>query len=101
MNWIRKILGLKTEEQCAIHSVMPSLLSEIIIDYKTDLNDPDWNITVLVNGKNVGRLERGSNYGYWFKSTIGQDILADSIDNLKSRVFREFENYRMFFSNEA
>lgn len=101
MNWIKRLLGLKTEEQCAIHSVMPSLHSEIVIDYKTDLDNADWNMTVVVNGKNVGRLERGSTYGYWFISTIGQDIHAGSIDKLKSKVFREFENYRMFFSNEA
>lgn len=97
MNWIKKLLGFKTEEQCDIHNVMPSLLSKIVINYETDLNNPDWNMTVMVNNKNVGYLKRGGTYGYWFISKIGQDIHADSIDKLKNRVFSEFESYRMFF----
>ena len=39
MNWIKKILGLKTEKQCVIHNVaarLPSTYGEIYIHKETN-----------------------------------------------------------------
>ena len=42
MNWIKKILGLKTEKQCAIHIVSERLLicSRCNTEYRTESKEP-------------------------------------------------------------
>jgi hypothetical protein len=75
----------------------PLLLEKIILEYKDDLDSPNWKVDVYANGKNIGYLRRGDRFGFWFESKLGKAILKESRDELKLAIYQELERYRIFF----